>query len=522
MKREGVLAGLSARALNLLRGDGAVVGLCILVLLLLVVRWAMRLPVDPGSLGTDTNDYLTLAAHRPPLYGWLLAAYRWATGGVAHLPILQLMLLSCALLIFAIELGRLLRSALAGAAAIVLMTRHVTIYDSPAIIGTETLYVALILAGLGMQFRHARRGGGSALAGAAICFALAAATRTTGIAFLLLPLIVALLDRRVRPRIALRRAGICTLAAALVLAVAVAGNWAKHRRAEIGSFAGIALLGKALVLLEPSDLEVMPPGSAATVPVAAEARRLTAAQPDLAARLRAHLQGSEDVRFASFFPEAEAHWPEWRDATWRNRSDLGLALASRLIERHPFGFTELWLRDWASLLLYPNYWPAWASADPPDPHAFLRCRLHANCWALMRYDISLYWLASMLAVSVGGAIIGLAVLLGAAPLVLRRRASAVIALCWTMGLVLHASLLLSSFAEAGFVRYTVGMHVLGTALLLWATVMAVRLFLRGRTVAGAATRNPRRTGFHHAYARASGRGGGAEAVVSGPNRPDRR
>jgi len=80
----------------------------------------------------------------------------------------------------------------------------------------------------------------------------------------------------------------CAAAAGLVLAVAVAGNWAKHGRAEIGSFAGIALLGKTLVLLQRSDLEVMPPGTEATVPVAVE------------------MQANEDVRFASLFPEAEA------------------------------------------------------------------------------------------------------------------------------------------------------------------------------------------------------------------------
>ena len=114
-------------------------------------------------------------------------AYQRATGGVAYLPWMQLVLLSAGLLVFAVELGRLLRSALAGAAAIVLLTRHVTVYDSPGIIITESLFLALLLAGLGLHFRHARQGGGRARAGAAICFALAAATRTTGTAFLLLP-----------------------------------------------------------------------------------------------------------------------------------------------------------------------------------------------------------------------------------------------------------------------------------------------------------------------------------------------
>ncbi len=178
---------------------------------------------------------------------------------------------------------------------------------------------------------------------------------------------------------------------------------------------------------------------------------------------------------ASFFPAAEAHWPEWRDATWRDRSDLGLDVALTLIGRHPAGFLGLWARDWAALALYPNYWPAaWSAAGPPDRHAFLACRLQGNCWALTRYDVAPHWIAAMLLVSLTGAAGGLAVALAAAPRVLRRRAAPATALFWAIAVVLQASLLASSAAEAGFARYTAALHVLGTALLLWLAVALVR------------------------------------------------
>jgi hypothetical protein len=468
------LAKTWARARDVLRSDAAVLGLCLLAWLPVVARMAMRLPVLPGRLGSDSADYLTLAAHRPPVYGWFLAAYQWTTGGLDYLPLAQLLVMAGALLLLAVELGRLLRSAPVAALAVLLVTRHVAIYDSPALIATESLFLAFVMAGLALACRHARQGGGATLAAASACFALAAATRTTGTALLLLPVLLALLDRRLAPRAAAMRAAACIGVAVLVLAVAVAGNWARHGRAEIGSFAGIALLGKALVLLEPADAELLPPATAATVPAAAAARQRIAAQPDLLARLRAHLQSSEDIRFAVFFPAAEAGWPAWRDATWRERSELGLALARQLIVRHPGGFAELWLRDWASLLLYPNYWPAWATADAADPRAFPACLRQNNCWALTRYDISPHWLAAMLAGSLGGAAVGLVLLPGAAGRVLRRGAEPVTTLCWGIALLLHASLLLSAFAEAGFSRYTAGPHVLGSVLLLWAVAMAAR------------------------------------------------
>ena len=473
--------GIQARLPRVLGGDRAVILLCLLVWAPIVARTALGLPVLPGRLGTDSEDYLTLAAHRPPLYGWLLAAYRWATGGLEHLPLFQLALLAAGLLFFAVELGRMLRSAIAGAAAVLLATRHLVVHDAPAAVMTEGLFLALLFAGLGLLFRHVRQGGGAAaLVLASVCFALAAATRTTGTALLPLAPLLALLDHRLRPRAAILRAAWCAAAMAAVLAIAVAGNWARHGRAEIGSFAGIALLGKALMLIGPADLPALPPAAASTVPVAEGARRRIESQPDLAARLRAHLQSSQDVRFGSFFPAAEAQWPAWRDASWRERSDLGLGVALRLVADHPLGFLRLWAQDWAALLLYPGYRPAWASADVGDPRAFPACGLQGNCWALTRYGVSPLWLGAMLVVSLGGAAVGLVVLLGAARPVLTRRAMPTTTLAWCLGLVLHASLLLTSLAEAGFARYTAGLHVLGTALVLWA---AVEVWRRGSLAA---------------------------------------
>ncbi|PWT92870.1 MAG: hypothetical protein C5B56_01685 [Proteobacteria bacterium] len=45
----------------------------------------------------------------------------------------------------------------------------------------------------------------------------------------------------------------------LVLFISMTGNWIRHGRFEIGSFAGVALLGKGLLLLEAEDVPALPP-----------------------------------------------------------------------------------------------------------------------------------------------------------------------------------------------------------------------------------------------------------------------
>jgi hypothetical protein len=314
-----------------------------------------------------------------------------------------------------------------------------------------------------------------------VVFALAAITRSTGMALLPLPLLTALLDRRSGPRAAGLLGAGCGLAMLLVLLAGMAVNNRVNHRFEIGSFAGIALLGKALLLVKPADLAMMPPGSVQTLLDAEQARRVMARQPDLAARLRAQLQATQDIRYASFFPAMQAAWPAWATATWRERSGLGQALAVRLVAAHPVGYARLWLDDWLSLVLYPTYWPGWASTEEPDRSLFPACRIQQNCWALERYDVALLaWLPPIL-ISVGALVAGTMFLLVQGWSVLRRRGNPEVVLCCSLMLVIHATLLVSAATEAGFARYATPVH---------AMAVVVVLFLVDRLCAGMRTRLP--------------------------------
>ncbi len=438
----------------------------VLLLWLACVAWVgVRLPIEAIPTG-DSNAYLTLASYRPPVYGWVLHIYRWMTGGLDYLPALQLFLFASGLLIFAIELGRLLESAFVAAAAILLSGIHVVMHQAPSWLMSESVFELLVLTGLGLQFRYARCGGVVAGAGAAACFALAAGTRTSGAAFLLIPLLTTWLDHRQRMMAAAIRTGQVALAGVLVLALVMAGNWLKNDRFEIGSWTGISLLGKGLLLVRPSDVPNLPPPVAAVAPTGQYLRELIKEQPDLAARLRAQDQAYQDLRFPLFYPAAEGSWPDWAKGDWQTRGELALALSRTVIERHPWEYVKLWANDWLSLVLYPQHWPKWATAQA-DGSLFPACRLHDNCWVLSRDEVPAKTLLDMLIVSLAGTIGGGLVLIFCVRRVILRRADPKTALFWTIALVLQVSLLGTSAFEAGLVRYTDITHLLGVALLLW-------------------------------------------------------
>ena len=432
----------------------------------LAARIAFGLPTEPVTTG-DSAEYLGLAAHRPPLYGLVLHGWLALRGSMAQLPLAQFLLLTCALLGCAAELARLLRWPLLGFALVPLVLLHPVGYDMPRWMMSESLFVTWVLAGLSLQLRFARTGGGGPLLGAALCFALAAITRSTGMALLPLPVLVALLDRRRPWRNAALLAAGAGLAMLLVLLAGMAANNRANHRFEIGSFGGIALLGKALLLVQPTDLAMLPAAPAATLADARQARETMARQPDLAARLRAQLQSTQDLRYASFFPAAQEQWPAWAGASWRERSTLAQGLATRLIAAHPMAYAGLWLNDWLSLILYPNFWPAWASTEDAGRDAYPACRIQQNCWAMQRHDVPrVAWLLPIL-LSVGGLLAGTALLLRLGGRALYRRAAPLAVLACGLMLVIHATLLLSAATEAGFARYATPVHVMAVVVVLW-------------------------------------------------------
>lgn len=447
------------------------------IALLFVLRMARNLPMLPIPTG-DSAAYLDMAGYRPPLYGWLTNAWLFMTGGLDNLPLAQLILLGCAVAVFIIELGRLLRSPVVPILAVPLILLQPAVYDSSRWLLTESSFVALTLLGLAMHCRYAQRGEMAPLLVAAACFGLSTLLRSTGMAFLPLPLLVAAFDRRFGFGAGLQRAAIAGVVAIGVVLSGMGWTYVRHGHFEIGSWAGISLLGKALVLLRPEDAVGQPRAVQAVVPAAAAARRLMAEQPDIAASLRAQIQSSGDVRFPAFWPTAEREWPEWIAADGRGKDLLARGIARDLIAAHPGEYLRLWARDWLGLIIQPSYWPAWATTVPSDWSAFAFCREYENCWGLERYDLPIHGLLILIGGAVCGAILALVLIPVLAWPVLRRRAEPVTVLMWGIALVLHGTLIVTSAVEAGHIRYTVALHVLDITLLLWLLVSLLPRIMR--------------------------------------------
>ncbi|MBL6455014.1 hypothetical protein JMJ55_06740 [Belnapia sp. T6] len=434
--------------------------------LLFTLRMMRKMPVVPVQTG-DSAAYLAMAEFRPPLYGWLVNSWVMATGGIANIAVPQLILLGCAVAVFAIELGRLLRTPLLSALAVPAILLHTAIYDSSGWLLTESPYAALTLLGLAMQFRYARRGDLAPLLLAAAIFGLSTLLRSTGAAFLPLPLLAVLFDRRFRLPAAFGRTAMAALVAGGVVASGMGWTWLKNGHFELGSWAGISLLGKSLVLLEPEDAATLPPAVSASLQAAADARRLIAEQPDIAARMRAQIQSSGDVRFPGFWRAAKRDWPEWQQASDREKDLLARAIDKQLIAAHPHGYLELWARDWLALIIMPSYWPAWATTVPEDWSVFAFCRELDSCWGLERYDLPFHARLLLIGASVFGAILAVALIPLLAWRVLTRRADPATVLVWGVAMLLHGSLIITSAVEAGHVRYTVALHILDITMLSW-------------------------------------------------------
>ena len=467
-----------------------IVTLGLLTVLLLSPRILGHLPVNATMTG-DSAAYLDLASFRPPLYGWFLNSWLWLHGDLTYLPIVQAVMLLAAVGLFAVEFGLMMRNAVVAAATGPLVLMHPEIERAPAWVMTECLFIVTVLAGMALMFRYARRGDGRSLIGAAILLGLATITRNTGMPFLLLPVAAALLDRRWSLLAGLRHAALTGVTAALVMLSAMIWHAARDGHFEVGTWVGISLLTKALPLLQPSDVEGLPPPIQAVVPYAERARELIAAQPDIAARLRAHVEVvSGDLRWAVFANDAEATWPAWQQADWRLRGQMAGEVSKTLIRRHPLGALRLWAVDWLVLVLQPAYWPPAMTATIANQADFILCGKYQNCWGLSTYHISTPRLLVLLAVSLLGPAVALALLVfRGAQVLTRRRASGPLILTmgnyrvlirppdsqtilfWLTALVIHAALAMAA-VEAGTPRQTIAIYALELPLLIW---VAVRL-----------------------------------------------
>ncbi len=430
-----------------------------------------RLPVMTG----DSGSYIEQAANRPPAYGWLLQAFHAASGSpdFAWLPQLQTALIALALLGFTWQMARLLRAPLAMALLPPLVWTHTGVYEATRFLMSEGLFLAAMLAGLACCIAQVRRGGLQLLAAACLCFAVATLARSAGAALMLLPPLLVLLRRPLRPAAVL----VVLLASMAPVLLGMASHRARHGEFALGSYAGVSLLGKALLLLQPAQADA--PVLQAMLPLAEQARSAVATAPDAAAGLRAQAQAYEELRWRAFFPLAETLLPGWQPQDLGQQNRLASGIARRIVASAPGGYLQLVLRDWAGLQLYPHFWPFGTAAPATLPTIFAPCGdAPDRCWALFPLQVPRLYGTVMLSASLVGLAATLVLLLRHGLAAIRRRLPPAPRLLLAMALVAQASLAVTALFEAGLWRYTIAAHAINAALAIWLGTTLLRALRR--------------------------------------------
>jgi len=303
---------------------------------------------------TDSASYLNYGPMRPHGYSWMLSLHQAAFGGLHHLPAMQALLFALALALLCVAVAKRFESVPAGLAVLALtaMTLNTELLGT---VMADWPYMAWVVAAAGFILLAQRLPSAGWVAAAATCIGLAITFRTVG--FLLLPCFALfVLLQCLRPGV--RRGRLIAAAVLPVLALcaaAAASNQIRHGRFEIGSYGGMSLLGKGLVLAAP-----LPEGErlAFLNPVAdlmTPARQTLERTDGFVLRALIARQYYEYLRWNVGLKALADRWPDLYAGDEARTGRLAGELAATYISRDPRGYLHLVALDYFSLWALPRY-----------------------------------------------------------------------------------------------------------------------------------------------------------------------
>lgn len=324
---------------------------------------ATSLPVQP-ELNPDTASYLLLQPSRPPAYGLLLNLLDRLGGSLGGLPQLQAAALLGGATALAIATARRLGSLLAGAAVMAAILLPSSLRYLTGVAMADALFAAAIMAMLAaaLTLRPGRPLRGMVAVGA--WAAAAIALRNAGLPLAIAAALYALALARTTRHPALPLVAAALLPTALALGASMAVHLAVNGRATPGSWSGVSLAGKGMMITRPGDEAWLPPPLRPAPALAAAAHALPGGMsPGL--RMRARLAQYDAIRFHYLWPNLPA-----TDDPAAVEALVGPA-AWQAVRRHPLAYLRLAASDWLALWLLPGViTPAERAAD----EGFLRSR----------------------------------------------------------------------------------------------------------------------------------------------------
>jgi hypothetical protein len=334
------------------------------------LRICEALPVMPWMEG-DSDSYISFSDIRPHGYSMFLAGYRAIIGDFSHLPAAQAALYVIAVGMLGMAISRHVGTILAGV-SVLYIAINAPFLDFGGVM-SDTVYASLIALGSASYLLHGRNEQILPLILASSFLGMAAATRTIGYIGIFSFLVCVMIHARSLswPEQA-RRLATSVLPAAAILCIAAASNHAYNGQFRIGSWGGVSLLGKGLLLAAPlpednslSKFNWIP---AKTRP----ARQSLDNTSDLALKMLMTRQYYEYLRWFLIWKELDNRSPGWQFGTGPERERLARHLAISYITQDLAGYAALAAIDYASLWAIPRVLTASEASSLSQEYATMK------------------------------------------------------------------------------------------------------------------------------------------------------
>jgi hypothetical protein len=317
---------------------------------------ASVLPVWPWVLG-DSSSYLEFSEIRPHGYPLLLAVFQHTTGSLKYLPQFRFGLYDASLAALAVAVALRVGSALAAFPAFLLGEQVPALaFDG---VMSDAIFASLLAFGAASFFLYRHRGKIIWLGAASLFVGAAATCRTIGyvpLACLWAWALFAFMALAPSQRWGLgsRTALLAIVPAALALSIAAGSNLYRHGDFRIGTWGGVSLLGKGLVLASP-------------LPAADPMSRFNSLA-EATSKARATLDEIEDPVLSMLVTRQYYEYLRWfiawkmlpdLDNEWRAGDGVEMEktardLALAYVRQDPAGYLRLSLADYGALWLVPG------------------------------------------------------------------------------------------------------------------------------------------------------------------------
>jgi hypothetical protein len=312
-----------------------------------------QLPIEP-VLASDSASYLDFSPVRPHGYSLFLAGYRWIWGNFAYLPATQAAIYIASIAFLSIAVGRRLNSLPAGIGLFLLLYAYLVPGDIWSVV-SEPLYAGAATAACAALVFYMIRSSPAVLIAASALLGIAIVCRTIGYALVPAFLLSIVWHSRPRGESLVRTCVLAVLPIGIISGVAATSNLLHNGSFSIGSWGGVSLLGKGLVLARPLPASDRLAQLNWTSDVARPVREALAQIHNPILETLVVRQYYEYLRWWIAWPAFERTWRAWRIGDETERERLARHLATAYVLEDVPEYLRLVGLDYLSLWTLPRY-----------------------------------------------------------------------------------------------------------------------------------------------------------------------